>query len=202
MKRKNLQPRIFYPARVSFRFDGEIKAFQTSKSEKTLAPQNQLYNKYKWNSLGRKLKRRKRSTQNKSKAIKKMVVGSYISIITLTVSGLNAPTKRHGLAGAVRTCACMHSHLPHHSTWNPTLCVFYIVNHVSIIACNCNYLFFLSGYWLWKLINSFYSCGKKTKHAVFQGHSCLLLWPTLCGVCFFQGLSLSEMAHNLWSISL
>ena len=27
MKGKNLQPRIFYPARVSYRFDREIKSF-------------------------------------------------------------------------------------------------------------------------------------------------------------------------------
>ena len=27
MKGKNLQPRILYPARFSFRFDGEIKSF-------------------------------------------------------------------------------------------------------------------------------------------------------------------------------
>ena len=27
MKGKNLQPRLFYPARISFRFDGEIKNF-------------------------------------------------------------------------------------------------------------------------------------------------------------------------------
>ena len=32
MKGKNLQPRLLYPARLSFRFDGEIKALQTSKS--------------------------------------------------------------------------------------------------------------------------------------------------------------------------
>jgi len=31
MKGKNLQPRILYPARLSFRDDGEIKALQTSK---------------------------------------------------------------------------------------------------------------------------------------------------------------------------
>ena len=30
--------------------------------------------------------------------LKKMVIGTYISIITLNVSGLNAPTKRHRLA--------------------------------------------------------------------------------------------------------
>ena len=27
MKGKNLQPRSLYPARISFRFDGEIKSF-------------------------------------------------------------------------------------------------------------------------------------------------------------------------------
>ena len=27
MKRKNLEPRILYPAKFSFRFDGEIKSF-------------------------------------------------------------------------------------------------------------------------------------------------------------------------------
>ena len=27
MKGKNLQPRLLYPARISFRFDGEIKTF-------------------------------------------------------------------------------------------------------------------------------------------------------------------------------
>ena len=27
MKRKNLQPRILYPRRLSFRYDGEIKSF-------------------------------------------------------------------------------------------------------------------------------------------------------------------------------
>ena len=27
MKDKNLQPRLLYPARLSFRFDGEIKSF-------------------------------------------------------------------------------------------------------------------------------------------------------------------------------
>ena len=27
MKRKNLQPRLLYPARISFRFNGEIKSF-------------------------------------------------------------------------------------------------------------------------------------------------------------------------------
>ena len=35
---------------------------------------------------------------NKPKTIKKMVIGTYISIITFNVNGLNAPTKRHRVA--------------------------------------------------------------------------------------------------------
>ena len=48
MKGKNLQPRLLYPARISFRFNGEIKTFthnSLSKSEENSAPPNQLYNK-------------------------------------------------------------------------------------------------------------------------------------------------------------
>ena len=42
-------------------------------------------------SLGRKHKTRKRPTQNKSRTIKKMLIESYISKITLIVSRLNQP---------------------------------------------------------------------------------------------------------------
>ena len=45
MKEKNLQPRLLYPARISFRFDGEIKSFSDKKKLGNLAPPNQLYNK-------------------------------------------------------------------------------------------------------------------------------------------------------------
>ena len=45
----------------------------------------------------KKYKRRKRST-NQPQTIKKMTMGTHISIITLNVNGLNAPTKRHRLA--------------------------------------------------------------------------------------------------------
>ena len=73
------------------------KALQTRKCYENSAPPNQLYNEAKGTSVSRKHKRRKRLT-NKPKSIKKMVIGTYISIITLNVNGLNAPTKRHRLA--------------------------------------------------------------------------------------------------------
>ena len=40
-KGKNVQPRLFYPARISFRFDREIKGF----TDKQKLRENQLYNK-------------------------------------------------------------------------------------------------------------------------------------------------------------
>ena len=41
---------------------------------------------------------KEKTYNNKPKTIKKMVIGTYRSIITLNVNGLNAPTKRHRLA--------------------------------------------------------------------------------------------------------
>ena len=38
MKRKNLQPRLLYPARISFRFDGEIKSFTKLREFSTTKP--------------------------------------------------------------------------------------------------------------------------------------------------------------------
>ena len=45
-----------------------------------------------------KTKEKEKTYNNKHKTIKKMVIGTYILIITLNVNGLNAPTKRHSLA--------------------------------------------------------------------------------------------------------
>ena len=40
----------------------------------------------------------KKDLQNQPQTIKKVVIGIYISIITLNVNGLSAPTERHRLA--------------------------------------------------------------------------------------------------------
>ena len=47
-------------------------------------------------------KERKKSNKNKSKAMDKMAIRTYISIITLNVNGLNTPTKRHTLAEQIQ----------------------------------------------------------------------------------------------------
>ena len=46
---------------------------------------------------------RKNDLQNQPQRIKKMAIGTYISIITLNVNGLNAPTKRHRQAEWIQT---------------------------------------------------------------------------------------------------
>ena len=88
---------------------------------KTQYHQTSFMTNAKGTSLGMKHKRRKRPTENKHKTIKKMVIGSHISIITLNENGLNSPTKRYRLAGQMKTCECMH--LPHHSAWPTKLYV-------------------------------------------------------------------------------
>ena len=76
MKGKNLQPRLLYPARISFRFDGEIKSFTDKQKLREFTQE------------------KKRTYKNKPITVKKMVIRTYISIITFNVNGLNAPTKR------------------------------------------------------------------------------------------------------------
>ena len=43
------------------------------------------------------IQQKKKDLQNQPQTIKKIAIGTYISIITLNVNGLNAPTKRHRL---------------------------------------------------------------------------------------------------------
>ena len=45
MEGKKLQPRLLYPARISFIFDGEIKTFPEKQKLKNSTPPNHLYNK-------------------------------------------------------------------------------------------------------------------------------------------------------------
>ena len=61
-------------------------------------------------SLGRKHKRRKRPAENKPKTIKKMVIGH-------TCHYLKCKWIRP--VEWMKTCACIHFHLPHHSAWSP-----------------------------------------------------------------------------------
>ena len=75
MKGKNLQPRILYPARLSFTYDGEIKIFpdkQKLREFSTTKPA--LHQMLKKLLKGTKHKRRKIPIKNKPKMINKMVI--------------------------------------------------------------------------------------------------------------------------------
>ena len=102
MKGKNLQPRLLYLARISFKIDGEIKSFSDKQKLREFgtskAGLQQMLKGLIQSINTREEKRATKSTPN----IKKMAIGTYISIITLNVNRLNAPTKRHRLAERVQ----------------------------------------------------------------------------------------------------
>ena len=67
MKGKNLQPRILHQARLSFRFDREIKSFPDKQVKKIQHHQTSFTVQAKGTSVGRKRQRKKRPTENKPK---------------------------------------------------------------------------------------------------------------------------------------
>ena len=75
MKGRNLQPKLLYPARLSFRFDREIKSFPDKQNLREFsAIKPGFTTNAKGNFLGRKHER-KRPIENKPQRIKKMVTG-------------------------------------------------------------------------------------------------------------------------------
>ena len=71
MKRKNLQIRILYPARLSFRFDGELKSFLDKQKFKRIQHhQTSFITNAKVNSLGKKQEREKSNLQSEGKVAK------------------------------------------------------------------------------------------------------------------------------------
>ena len=77
MKGKNLQPRILYPARLSFIFDRNQKLSRQAKVKRIQHHQTSFTIKAKGTYLGKKPKRRKRPTENKPKTIEKTVIGYH-----------------------------------------------------------------------------------------------------------------------------
>ena len=78
------------------------------------------------NAQGTSLGRKQKTYKNKPQTIKKMVIGTYISIITLNVNGLNAPTKRHRLAEWIQKqdpyiCCLQQTHFRPRDTYSLTV---------------------------------------------------------------------------------
>ena len=95
MRGEHLQPRLLYLARTSFKIDGEIKSFSDKQKLREFSTNNQLYNKCSKDLYSQGTQEKKKDLQDQPQTVKKMAIGTYISIITLNVNGLNAPTKRH-----------------------------------------------------------------------------------------------------------
>ena len=98
MKGKNLQPKLLYPARISFRFDREIKIFTDNRKVREFSTTKPALQQMLKELLLQETQEKEKTYNNKPKTIKKMVRGTYILIITLNVNGLYVPPKRHRLA--------------------------------------------------------------------------------------------------------
>ena len=130
MKGKNLQPRIHLlriPSKTVIQtWQRKQKFHRQAKIKRIQHHQTNFTTNVKRTSLSRKHKKRKRPTRNKTKTIRKMVKGPYVSIITPNVNGLSAPTKRHRLARQwkhVRVCTFTY----HITLLNPQILCNYFV---------------------------------------------------------------------------
>ena len=89
-------------ARLSFKTDGEIKRFsdkqKLTKFNTTKTALQQMTQRLKQSGNTREEK----DLQNQTPRIKKMAIGTYMSIIAVNVNGLNVPTKRHRLAQLIQ----------------------------------------------------------------------------------------------------
>ena len=84
LKEKNLKQRLIYAARISFRFNREIKRFTHKQMLRQFNSTKPAFQQTLKGLFGTKEK--KKTYENKSKSIKKMAIGTYMSIITLNVS--------------------------------------------------------------------------------------------------------------------
>ena len=87
------QPRLLYPARISFRFDREIKTFTDKQKLREFSTTKPALQQMLKELLWQETQEKEKTYKNKPKIIKKMVIGTYISIMTLNVNGLKALTK-------------------------------------------------------------------------------------------------------------
>ena len=108
MNRKNMQLRILYPASLSFRIEGEIKVFPNKQKLKEFVTTKPALQEILRGILQGPQRTRDITTSMKPTDIT-MTLNPYLSIITLNVNGLNAPTKRHRVSEWIQKqdpCIC------------------------------------------------------------------------------------------------
>ena len=99
IKRQATQDNLIYTQTVISKPHGKYKPkhynIYKKKKERESNPDITLKMSSNHERKEQRRKERKKTYKNKPKTIKKMAIGTYISIITLNVNGLNALTKRH-----------------------------------------------------------------------------------------------------------
>ena len=96
MKSKDLQPRLIYSAKLSFKIEGEIRSFPDKKILKEVFNTKPVVQKENVKGLALRRRRKRERKKNTGKQYNnKMALHMYLSIITLNINGLNVPTKRH-----------------------------------------------------------------------------------------------------------
>ena len=98
LKVKNLQSKLVYLARISFKTDREIKSFSDKQKLREFGTTEPALQQMLKECIQSRNTRKEKISTKSTQTIKKMAIGTYISIITLNVNRLNAPTKRHRLA--------------------------------------------------------------------------------------------------------
>ena len=71
LKGKNLQPRLLYLARISFKIDGEIESFSDKQVKRIQYHQTSFTTNVKWTYIVEKYKRRKKICKINSKQLRK-----------------------------------------------------------------------------------------------------------------------------------
>ena len=71
MKGENLQPRLLYPTKLSFKFDGEIKSFSDNQVKRIQCHQTRFTTNVKGTYIAKKYKRRKKIYKINPKQLRK-----------------------------------------------------------------------------------------------------------------------------------
>ena len=93
-----MQPRLLYPARLSFNIKGKIKSFPDKNGYRVHYRQTSIARNVKDTALTR----RRNIERKEHRSKEKMSINKCLFIITLNINGLNAPIKRHRVAEWMR----------------------------------------------------------------------------------------------------
>ena len=80
LKGKNLQPRLLYLARVSFKIDGELKSFSDKQKLREFSTSKPALQQMLKGLIWSRNTREEKDKQNQSQTIKKMPIGIHIYI--------------------------------------------------------------------------------------------------------------------------